>query len=215
MGLTSEFKKIRFFETLQPVFTSNGYEFVPLLNQFRKTTRKGYSNVVIYPTIYPEQIYFEVSFGSRINIVEKTILPYVNGVKGFSEEGNTVLTNLKKFLDLPGFKLTAKSGQQLEETIHFISSFFEEGGFEYLESFTDIYQLDRHLNTDPQDHHYFIGNPILYCFRGITIASLTDSWRWRELYQFYGKKLEELQAPGLVRESYNRMVFFLSDMGLN
>ncbi|MEQ9263416.1 MAG: hypothetical protein RLP14_09670 [Owenweeksia sp.] len=215
MGLTSDFKKIRFFETLQPLLGSYGYEFMPLLNQFRKTSRKGYCNIIIYPTIYPERIFFEVSFGSRINIVERTLLPYVNGVKGFSEDGNTAITNLKRFLSQPQFTLTANNGQQLKEVIRFISDFFENGGFDYLESLTDIHQLDRLMNMDFRDKYLFSGNPVLHCFRGITVATLNANPNWNELYQGYVKYMESLQTPRLIQENFNRLVFFLSDMGLN
>ena len=215
MGLTSDFKKIRFFETLQPLLEGYGYEFIPMLNQFRKTSRAGYCNVIIYPTIYSEHIYFDVSFGSRINIVEKTLLPYVNGVKGFSDDGNTVLTNLRNFLDQPEFALTADGENQLKEVIRFVSDFFENGGFEYLESLTDINQLDRHLNADPGNQKFFLGNPSLYCFRAITVATLNTNPNWNDLYNFYGHQLETLGTPKLIQENFNRLVFFLSDMGLN
>ncbi|MGB0175593.1 MAG: hypothetical protein ACPF9D_00415 [Owenweeksia sp.] len=215
MGLTSEFKKIRFFETLQPVLGRYGYEFMPVLNQFRKTSRKGYCNVTIYPTIYPDRIYFEVSFGSRVNIVEQTLYPYVNGVKTFTEEGNTVITNLKRFLKDPDFTLTANSEKELHEVIRFVSEFFENGGFDYLESLTDIHQLDRQMNSGTGDSNLFLGNPVLHCFRGITVATLNANPEWNELYQGYRDRLEILEAPQLIKENFNRLVFFLSDMGLN
>ncbi len=215
MSLISKFKKIRFFESLQPAFQEHHFEFVPMLNQFRKMTDSGFKNIIINPSIYPDFIYFELTFGTRIDIVEETITPYITGLRGFKAECNTAVTSLSKYLKKPYFRLKAESERELEDVIRFVIRFFEREGLSFLQSLEDINILEAAFNNEPEKESLVAFDHELRSFRGLTLATMVQNPRWNELREIYLENLIRHNSPSLILENYNRLIRFLSDLGLN
>lgn len=215
MDLISEFNKVAFFEKLEPCFANRGYYFVPLLNQFRCNTESGFTNIIITPTLYSDVIYFEITFGSRINLVERTIQPYIRGLKGYKEDRNTAITSYGKYHGNPHVRLKAQSVNQLNAVIDEIQQFFEDEGFQYLQTLEKTVGLDTLFNTNPQKTSAVAFNHELRGFRGITLATLQQNPQWEKINSAYLKMFEQRHTPSILVDNYKRLVAFLSNSGLN
>ncbi len=215
MDLISEFNKTAFFESMAPFFEVHGFQFMPLLNQFRKESDSGFGNLIITPTLYSDIILFEVTFGSRINLVEQTIEPYINGLKGFKEERNTAITSLGKYKGKKYLRLKAVNRQEIKEVIRSLTGFFKEEGFAFLEQLKKIEVLDWLFNDKPEKESAVAFSHELRCFRGITLATLNQNPRWVSINQSYLTLMERHRTPGIVMSNYKRLVEFLSTSGLN
>jgi len=185
------------------------------MNQFRKNTDSGFQNIIINPSIYPHYINFELSFGSRINIVEETILPYTTGLKGFKAERNTAITSLPKYLKQPRLRLRAKDEKEMEEVIRYIRIFFEKEGFLFLNSLQNIKKVEEAFNEQPEEESLIAFDHELKSFRGLTLATMVQNPRWNELRKIYSQNLQRHNAPEIIIENYWNLVHFLSDLGLN
>lgn len=210
-----ELKDIAFFSRLKQLFEEEGFEYIPVQNQFKKYTESGFFNVILHPTQYDEMVYFDLHFGARINLVERTISPYSHGLRGYKEESNTCITNLGKYLGKPHYKLKAANPQEMRETGQYIQSFFENEGLPFLYSLSDLAKVEHAFNAAPHKESVLAYPHELRCFRGITLAALTQSYAWDRINAAYLQYFEQRQSPLIIRENYRRLVNFLTNMGLN
>ncbi len=215
MDLITEFNEITFFESLAPNFNAQGYQLTPMLNQFRRNTESGFTNIIITPALYSDVIYFEITFGSRINLVESTIEPYIRGLKGYKDDRNTAITSYGKYHGNPHVRLKAQSIKQLSSVMNEIQQFFQQEGFEYLKTLEKIEGLDTLFNKSPHKTSSVAFNHELRGFRGITIASLMQNSEWSNIHQAYLKMFEQRHTPSILVDNYKRLVAFLSNSGLN
>jgi len=210
-----ELKNLVFFTRLKALFEAEGFEYIPVQNQFKKYTESGFYNVILSPTWYGELVYFELHFGARINLVEDTISPYSHGLRGYKEESNTCITNLGKYLEKPFYKLKASSPQEVRSTGDYIYDFFQREGLAFLYSLSDLAKVEHAFNAAPHKESVLAFNHELRCFRGITLAALTQSHAWERVHQAYQAYFEQRKSPLIIRENYQRLVSFLTNMGLN
>lgn len=215
IDLLSEFNKVAFFQNFRPVFERDGYEFLPLLNQFRKQTDSGFTNLIITPTVLKDVIYFDISFGSRLNLVEDTIRPYMYGLKGSKAEQNTALTSYGKYHGNKNLRLKAKSVQELTAVMQEIKHFFQQEGLVYLTKLRDIRKLDQLFNAEPDRESELAFSAETRCFRGITIATLCQNPQWQKINRSYIQTFEREGTPSVIVDNYHRLTGFLSNSGLN
>lgn len=210
-----DLKDISFFAALKQLFEEEGFEYIPTQNQFKKHTESGFFNVILHPTRYEEMVYFDLHFGARINLVEQTISPYSHGLSGYKEESNTCITNLGKYLGKPHYKLKAANPQEMRETGAYLQRFFETEGLPFLYSLSDLAKVEHAFNAAPLKESVLAYPHELRCFRGITLAALTQSVAWNRINEAYQRYFELRQSPLIIRENYQRLIGFLTNIGLN
>ena len=210
-----ELRDIEFFDDLKLLFEQQGYDFLPLQNQFKKSTPSGFFNIIVSAMHYDECIQFELYFGSRINIVEETIAPYSHGLKGYKEESNTCITNLGKYFGKRFYKLVAYNQEEVKDTGKYIRDFFEREGFAFLHSLNDMAKVEHAFNHRPMEESLLAFSHELRCFRGITLASLVQSHYLEKINQAYLYFMRQRRSPLIVQENYNRLVRFLNNTGIS
>jgi hypothetical protein len=203
------------FEILEDFFKDQGFDYLAVLDQFRKETPSGWINVIFSASNYQDVTLLEMTFGSRIDWVEETIYPYSAGLSGFQAEGNTCITNLAKYWEKPHFRFKIYKDSDWYRVAAELRDFFEREGFTFLESLQDARRCEEFFNANPQKECLVSFNHQLRSFRGLALASLVQSPRWSELCETYKNMLGRYGSPHLVKERYDQLTLFLADMGLN
>lgn len=203
------------FQILEDFFSQNGYHFIKIGNQFRKETRAGWQNVILGFGYYEDCTYVEVSFGSRLNIVEELIAPYTHGLRGYQAESNTTITNLAKFQKEAHLRFEIRDEADLFRMAAHLRDFFRKEGFAFLDSLSNIGELDKLFNLDPSSACLVSFNHQLRSFRAMAIASLNQNPNWEELAQYYRGLLDKYSSPRVVMDRFTDFSRYLATTALN
>lgn len=203
------------FEILQDFFLEAGYVFQPIGNQFRKDTAQGWQNVILGFGHYEDCTFIELSFGSRLNIVEDLIAPYTHGLRGYQAESNTTITNLSKYQKEPQFRFKIREEADLYRMAAHVRDFFRKEGFDFLNSLSELSQLDTLFNEKPKGPCLVSFNHQLRSFRGLAIASLNQNPKWEALAQDYRSLLMRYSSPMVVMDRFKDFSAYLATTALN
>lgn len=203
------------FQILEDFFSQNGYHFLQIGNQFRKETKGGWQNVILGFGHYEDCTYVEVSFGSRLNIVEQLIAPYSHGLWGYQAESNTTITNLAKFQKEAHLRFEIRDEADLFRMAAHLRDFFRKEGFAFLDSLSNIGELDKLFNQDPTNACLVSFNHQLRSFRALAIASLNQNPNWEELAEYYRGLLDKYSSPRVVIDRFNDFSHYLATTALN
>lgn len=203
------------FEILQDFFLEADYAFQPIGNQFRKETPQGWQNVILGFGHYEDCTFIELSFGSRLNIVEELIAPYTHGLRGYQAESNTTITNLSKYQKEPQFRFKIREEADLYRMAAHVRDFFRKEGFDFLNKLSDLGQLDSLFNGTPNGPCLVSFNHQLRSFRGLAIASLNQNPRWEQLAQDYRALLRRYSSPSVVMDRFKDFSAYLATTALN
>lgn len=203
------------FQILEDFFSQNGYHFLQIGNQFRKETKGGWQNVILGFGHYEDCTYVEVSFGSRLNIVEQLIAPYSHGLRGYQAESNTTITNLAKFQKEAHLRFEIRDEADLFRMAAHLRDFFRKEGFAFLDSLSNIGELDKLFNQDPTNACLVSFNHQLRSFRALAIASLNQNPNWEELAEYYRGLLDKYSSPRVVIDRFNDFSHYLATTALN
>ncbi|MDX5325199.1 MAG: hypothetical protein LPK80_02965 [Bacteroidota bacterium] len=215
MARTLQFDKKRFFKGLQTFFSRHGYTYLPAQNMFYSPTANGFKAIYVIPSVYPDEVYFEVNLGVRLDIVERTIRPFTLNPQSFQTQSTTAITSLGRLLDQPTFKLQAQTDDQIKRVHGFLKDCMNDKGFHFLDSMTHVEHLDRLLNNDPERASDVAFNQVLRCFRGIIVARLRGNPSWLNIHHQYLEYLEKQRVPSTVYQNYMRLIGYLDSFGLN
>ena len=203
------------FQILEDFFSQNGYQFLQIVNQFRKETKGGWQNVILGFGHYEDCTYVEVSFGSRLNIVEQLIAPYSHGLRGYQAESNTTITNMAKFQKEAHLRFEIRDEADLFRMAAHLRDFFRKEGFAFLDSLSNIGELDKLFNQDPTSACLVSFNHQLRSFRALAIASLNQNPNWEELAEYYRGLLDKYSSPKVVIDRFNDFSRYLATTALN
>lgn len=203
------------FEILRSFFLQEGYVFQPMGNQFRKERPQGWQNIILSFGHYEDCTLIELSFGSRVNIVEELIAPYTYGLRGYQAESNTTITNLSKYQQEPHFRFKIREEADLYRMAAHVRDFFRREGFDFLNQLSDLTTLDELFNKDPMGPCLVSFNHQLRSFRGIAIASLSQNFQWESLAQDYRALLTRYSSPAVVMDRFKDFSSYLATTALN
>lgn len=164
---------------------------------------------------YEDCTYVEVSFGSRLNIVEQLIAPYSHGLRGYQAESNTTITNLAKFQKEAHLRFEIRDEADLFRMAAHLRDFFRKEGFAFLDSLSNIGELDKLFNQDPTGACLVSFNHQLRSFRALAIASLNQNPNWEELAEYYRGLLDKYSSPRVVIDRFNDFSRYLATTALN
>lgn len=203
------------FDILQEFFADHDYIYSDIGNQFRKDTELGWQNIILGFSAYEDQLFIEVSFGVRLNIVENLIAPYTHGLRGYQAESNTTITNLSKYLGEPYFRFKIEDEADLYRMAAHVRDFFRREGFQFLDKLSCLDELDKQFNNHPQESSLVSFNHQLRSFRGLAVASLNQNPHWEELCSFYRNLLQRYSSPLVVMDRYRDFSRHLATTALN
>lgn len=200
---------------MQPFFEKNGYQLNAVLQQFRRYSEGGFTNIIFSPSYYDDCQILEVSFGSRINLVEESIMPFSNGINGYREESNTSITNLSQYHGIKNYRYKIFDEASHNEALEELCNFFEQDGFSFLNSLTDIPRLEALFNAKPEEKNPLAFNQQLRCFRGMALAALTQNPDRADLKVRYLRLLQRYRTAEVIIERFERFAQHLSQISYN
>lgn len=215
MSSFSSFNATHFYRGLIPSFEQFGYTWHSPTQQFRSSFEGGFKNISIQPISSREGISFNIQFGTRLHVVERTALMFLPTSVNYLHESNTAIIQLNQFLAEDEQSLLITTQQELADMSVRILNFFQERGFDHLEMLADSKRLEALFNRHPNLPIRVNTNQTYRCFRGITLARMMNNQRWNDVHKAYLHYLEANKVPQVQFEAYMRLVEFLNSFGLN
>ncbi|NVK27021.1 MAG: hypothetical protein HWE14_03195 [Flavobacteriia bacterium] len=215
MNSFPSFNATHFYRGLIPSFERFGYIWHSPTQQFRSEFEGGFKNISIQPITSSKGISFNVQFGTRLHVVERTALMFLPTTVDYYNESNTAIIQLNEFLEEDEQSLLITSQKELLEMSVRILGFFQDRGFDHLEMLSDSQRLENLFNKHPNLPVKINTNQTYRCFRGIILARMLNNPRWNDVHKAYLHYLEANKVPQVQFESYMRLVEFLNSFGLN
>ncbi len=215
MGKNTAFDKVLFYQNLCPFFEEMGYRWIPGRQQFRKSNEYGFQNITISPLVKGDGVYFDVQFGTRFDIVERTVQPFIHSPSDYAIDSNTALIKLNQFIHPDELSLSAHSEMEVASVVNGLKKFFDINGFEYLERLNDVAYVERMFNRHPNIPTKLSVNPVYRCYRGITLARMVENPRWNDVHKAYLHQMELNKTPSHLLHSYLQLIEYLNGFGLN
>ncbi|MEM9886449.1 MAG: hypothetical protein AAF849_11210 [Bacteroidota bacterium] len=202
-------------QRLQDLFEQSDFQHVPSYNQFRKTTQNGFQNIIYSITNYDELSIADIFIGVRNEAVEQLVRPFVQGLGGFTQENNTIVTSIRNYQEeeIERFKIYTPKDTHfiVEQSSLFLNSF----GFQLLDELDQIASLHEVLNDISQPKSKWSLNPFNRAIRGISAAQLAFYPNFDLLVQYYLDDLERRYTIPEQLSKYKQLAAFLRTYSAN
>lgn len=214
MSEDNPFNRTSFHVELSREFEKHGYVWNSQLNQFRKSSSSGFSNIIVNTANYDEQLFIDVHFGVRFEAVERTTMLFLNMPLDYQANSNTLITGINSFQKEKKTRV-AQNHEELSGLSREVLEFFESDGYEFLERMSILENAEADINRHPNLPSNLCPNPIYRCFRGVVMARLANNPRWNDIHKAYLHYLESSKASHHLIESYMKLIGYLNAFGLN
>ncbi len=197
-------------ERLKPFLGRQGFTWLPHLHQFRKSTERGFTCIILSVSDHEESSLAEAHLGIRIDDVENIAFPFTNGLPGFQPDSMTLVTPLAKLFGkaFERFEITDK--RSAAETVTAIQGQLQDKGLKFLQQYSSLEDMEALYNEAPEASLKLVHNQSNRCFRAVVMARLLLRRDFENLVETYGRRLEtELHAPQSTLDKYARLVNFL------
>jgi hypothetical protein len=209
-------QELHIVQALRPALKQRGYDWLPRLHQFRKSTISGFSCLILSLSVYEETSLVEAHLGVRIDDVENLAFPFTNGLPGFQPESMSLVTPIAKLFGQRYQRLSLQGPADLQRATTAFTQQMEEEGFAFLEKYGRLETLDRLLNEQPNEPVPLLHNQINRCFRAIVTAKLAQRDDFLDLAAHYAEFLtQKLYAPQPTLDKYERLRQFLLHYSMN
>lgn len=203
-------------EALAPLLQAKGYDWLPRLHQFRRSTEKGFTCVILSLSPFEDRAFAEMHLGVRIDDVENLAFPFTNGLPGFQPDSMTLVTPIAQLFGqrYERFELDPQEGPA--HAIQCFEQQLEMQGLAFLEQHNDLSTLEQVFNESPGERLPLVHNQINRCFRGLVMAKLKQRPVLDELAAQYGQALsEQCFAPQATLDKFDRLYAFLKHYSMN
>ncbi|MCB0550903.1 MAG: hypothetical protein KDD19_25260 [Phaeodactylibacter sp.] len=203
-------------ERLTPFFKERGFTWLPHLHQFRKSTERGFTCVIISVSDYEDSSLVEAHLGIRIDDVENITFPFTNGLPGFKPDSMTLVTPLARMYGGTFERFEVRDERSANETVATIQGQLREHGLKFLHRYSSLEDMEALFNATPEEPLPLVHNQSNRCFRAVAMASLSLRRDFENLVEIYGRRLEaELRAPAPTMDKYVRLINFLRHYSQN
>jgi hypothetical protein len=203
-------------QALHPLMRSKGYDWLPRLHQFRKSTENGFTCLILSTTAYEKESLTEAHLGIRIDHVENLAFPFTNGLPGFQPDSMSLVTPMARLFEQRYQRLPLAGEKSVEEATSQLKGQLESKGFAFLQQYSQLSQLDELLNAQPEAPVPYLHNQINRCFRAIVTAKLLQRQDFAALTEHYASLLaDSLYAPEATKAKYQRLRHFLLHYSMN
>lgn len=200
----------KLFKNLHDFFQRNGFQWLPDLKQFRKTTIIGFENVIFSFSPYENELWIDVHFGNRHDRLELIAQQFLNNRIDFREDANTLLTTIGRFRQRSYFRYKVKDTEELDAAGRDILLFFEEKGFAFFDLTRSLVEIDYIINDLPGQLCPYIYNNVHRCFKGLIAARLSGNSELDSLYVEYGSQLKKSLVDSETRDSFDKLFSYLA-----
>ena len=198
-------------ERLKPFFKEQGFTWLPHLHQFRKSTERGFTCVIIAVSDYDDCSLLEAHLGVRIDEVENLTFPFTNGLPGFQPDSMTIVTPLSRLNGQPFERFELKDEDSADEAVSAIRIQLQQKGLHFINHYSNLENMEALFNETPEKALPFVHNQANRCFRAVVLAQLLLRKDFEQLAATYRHRLEkELFVPLPTLDKYTRLVNFLS-----
>lgn len=200
---------------LRPFFERKGFLHLPQWEQFRKPTPTGFQAVIISLADYDDLSLLEIHLGVRQDAVENLAYPFTNGLMGFRENSMTLVTPLAKLHGHAYQRFELKDMPDMSAPLEQITEQLLKGGFSFLSKYTRIEEMEQLYNRHPKHHLPLVHNQINRCLRGIVLARLNHRTDFDQMAGIYHQRLQELRAPEVTIQKFERLRDYLRTFSEN
>ncbi len=211
--IISQFE-VRIYQKLEDFFSEEGFELMIDKKQFRKIKYDSFQNIIFSISDNKSDIWIEVNFGIRNEQIEHFAQQFLNNHAKFRPDANTLIINIGKFNGLKHFRYKVKDEDSLDDIIGEIKDFFITKGFNFMESASNIHEIDRILNENPEKPCQLLYNQIHRCFKGTIAAKLANRPNFADLMDKYRDTLI-FSATDEELLNYERMIGHLLHYNAN
>ncbi|MCU0352270.1 MAG: hypothetical protein MUD08_00805 [Cytophagales bacterium] len=211
------------FTLLRPFFEAGGFTFLPGLKQFRRATDTGFQNVIlaVTPAGTGEWV-VETNLGTRLDMAERSAYPFTYGLRGFSEDSNTVITSVGRLQGKPHFRPTVTDAN-VQAMADELMRFMQTDGLPFLSQAAQTLVVHEWFNAQPHEPCPYTYNQHYRCFRGMAVAALVrpgvatsgEILNLDELAEKHRQALQNQQAPGDTLRRFENLVAYLRTFPAN
>jgi|GEM_PF-1434317 len=194
---------------LRPLFEQQGFLHLPKWEQFRKPTPTGFQAVIISLANYDDLSLLEIHLGVRQDPVENLAYPFTNGLMGFRESSMTLITPLAKLHGHAYQRFELKDASDMSAPLTQIQDQLEKGGLSFLKKYTRLEEMEQLYNRHPKHNLPLVHNQINRCLRGLVLAHLNHRKDFADLATIYRERLQELRAPEVTIQKFERLRDYL------
>lgn len=182
------------------------FVFIPEYQQLRKGDDRNWQNLIFGFSSYQDVDLLELSFGTRIAIVEDLIAPFLDGFSHYHRYSNTVTSNLSKFYEQRALRLKFRRGDDLGQIKKQIEDFYyRDGGREFLERYSDLREVEKALNLNPHKPSALSFNPALRAYRGLALASLLGKQDLSLLFENHMQAMRRSAVPAKQEAGFKKL----------
>lgn len=204
----------KFYEQLDAFFQLRGFGFFPDQKQYRKSTQNGFQNIIFSISEAQNVFWIEVNFGVRFEFIEQIAQQFLNNSFGYRPAANTLVISIGKFLEIKYFRYKVSNQEDFDKVTQEIRHFFEEKGFDFLNTADSLNFIEDTLNDSPTMPCRYLYNQVHRCFKGIIAAKLSDNCNFATITNIYRHFLLKNGTDEDLL-SYERLISFLNHYNAN
>jgi hypothetical protein len=203
-------------DALAQKLKKHGFDWLPRLHQFRRSSKNGFSCLILSSSPASSGSIMEAHVGLRMDDVENLAFPFTNGLPGFQPDSMTLVTPMARLYDQRFQRLNVKDEKDQEAAALLFGTQLEEAGLPFIEAYSTLAALDLLFNEAPEEPLALVHNQINCCFRGIVLARLTHRSDFEDIVRAYTTALEShLFAPAPTLTKFERLAAFLRHYSMN
>jgi hypothetical protein len=157
----------------------------------------------------------EINIGTRIDLVEELAYQFTTGLRSFQENSNTLITSMGRIMQQPYFRFEVHQSVDIREVAEQIKAFMETQGFDFLEKYSTISELDKLFNDKPREKLPYAYNHLNRCLRGIVLARMADRKDFPAIAATYRNTLLKSSTAPPLLEKYDKLVNHLKTFSFN
>ncbi|MFC0181572.1 hypothetical protein SAMN04515674_104171 [Pseudarcicella hirudinis] len=203
------------YEKLYGFFAGNGFVLLPDKKQFRKITDTGFQNVIFTVSTYEEEIWLEVNFGIRHEQIEQMAQQFLNNMRDFWPDTNTLVISIGKYNDARYFRYKVHNDIDLEDVCEEIKDFLEHQGFLFMQQSETLAALHKILNEKPSKPCKYVYNQVHRYYKGVIAARLINADNFLDLADSYRFFLTKIGATAEEQHAYERLLSYLLYHSIN
>lgn len=200
---------------MRPLLTQQGYLEQEHHLYFVKPFDGGSQRCFFSLAQQDTNIWIECNLAIRVEVVENIANEYLNTIKEYRGNTNTVITSYGKLTGNDYYRFKVNNPTDLLRVCTRLHDFFIDTGFGFLNENTSIYKLDKLINDYPERPTTLISNPAHRCVKGLIIAKLSNNPYLQTLAQAYGFILGKTTPTEQQRQKYNALAKYLLTVSLN
>lgn len=197
------------FSHLYEFFQDHEFELLGEKKQFRRTTTRGFQNVIFSVTPYQEECWMEVHLGTRLHAIEQICQQFLFHLSDHQPDANTIITSLGRLSDKKYFRFKVSNQDELLASAFELQQFMNSIGFAFLDKYYSNLSVHTALNDVPEKPTNLIYNQNHRYFKGLTAAHLIGYEELHTLANDYLQQLMTRQAPEKLIGSFKKLSGYL------